>query len=169
MQNRMDIRVRIKSPRELDFVRTGLMQYIENDSLYQQRNRVRLRQNRDLLARFDYDIRQLDSLQKFKYFEETRNMLPKNGGQMIFLQEQKTQLLYTDIYTLYSKKQFLETERDLYRGIVTVLSDFSIPVRRDNGVSYYAKAIVPLFLAFTLLLLIILANWGKIREVFKKY
>ena len=52
---------------------------------------------------------------------------------MIFLQEQKTQLVYTEIYSLYYQKQKLEGERDLYNDIVTVLSDFSVPAKRDNG------------------------------------
>jgi hypothetical protein len=121
------------------------------------------------LARLDYDILQLDSLQKVKYFEETRNNKSKNGGQMIFLQEQKTQLVYTDIYTLYSRKQALERERDLYSKIVTILSDFPFPVVPENGILYYGKTIIPLFFVITLILLIILANKKKLKEVYNKY
>ena len=76
MQDRLDVRVKINSPQDLNLVRDGIIKFIENDSLCQQRNRVRLRQNQELLARLDYDIIQLDSLQKVKYFEETRNMKP---------------------------------------------------------------------------------------------
>jgi hypothetical protein len=169
MQDRLDIQVKINSPQDLDLVRNGIMEFIANDSLYQQRNQVRLRQNRDLLARYTYDIMQLDSLQKLKYFEETRNIKPTNGGQMVFLQEQKTQLVYSDIYTLYTKKQLLESERDLYKGIVTVLSDFSLPARRDNGAMYYAKKVIPILFCLTLLILIILSNRKKLGEIYKKY
>jgi len=169
MQDRLDIRVKIKSPQELSLVRNGIVTFIESDSLFQQRNRVRLRQNLELLTRLDYDILQLDSLQKFKYFKETKNMQPQNGGQMIFLQEQKTQLVYTDIYSLYSRKQALESERDLYKGIVTVLSDFSLPSIRDNGALYYGKTIIPLFFCLTLLILILLTNRKKLEAVYKKY
>ncbi len=70
---------------------------------------------------------------------------------------------------LYARKQALETDLDLYKGIVTVLSDFSIPARRVNGSFYYAKTIVPLFFCFTLLILILLANRKKLDELFKKY
>jgi len=169
MLDRLNIRVKINSPQDLNLVRDGIIKFIENDSLYQQRNRVRLRQNRDLLARYNYDIMQLDSLQKVKYFEETRNIKPTNGGQMIFLQEQKTQLVYGDIYSLYTKKQILESERDLYKGIVTVLSDFSLPARRDNGAMYYAKNVIPIIFGLTLLILIILANRKKLEEVYRNY
>jgi hypothetical protein len=169
MPDRLNIRVRIKSPQELDLVKTCIIDYIEKDSLFQQRNRVRVRQNEEMLSRLTYDIEQLDSLQKFKYFEETKNRLPKNGQQMIFLQEQKTQLMYTDIQTLFARKQTLEAERELYKGIITVLSDFSLPSRRENGGLFYSKKVMPLFLIITILLLVIHSNWKKITDIFLKY
>jgi hypothetical protein len=169
MADRLDIRVKIKVPQELSLVRDGIISFIERDSLFQQRNRVRTKQNFGLLARLNYDILQLDSLQKIKYFEETKSRQPSGGGQMIFLQEQKTQLIYTDIYPLYSKKQNLEGEIDLYKGIVTVLSDFSLPAIRDNGTLYYAKQIIPLFFCLALIVLILLANRKKLEEIYKKY
>jgi hypothetical protein len=169
MQDRLDIRVRIKSPQELSLLQKSLVTYIEKDSLFQQRNRVRLRQNLELLTRLDYDILQLDSLQKVLIFEQSRNRRPTNGGQMIFVTEQKTQLVYSDIYGLYSRKQALESDRDLYRDIVTILSDFSLPAKRDNGGFYYAKYLVPIFFFLTLLVLILLANRKKLEEVYFKY
>ena len=169
MQDRLDIRVKINSPQDLNMIRDGILKFIENDSLYQQRNRVRLRQNQDLLTRLNFDIVQLDSLQKVKYFEETRNMKPTNGGQIVFMQEQKTQLVYGDIYSLYTRKQALESERDLYKGIVTVLSDFSLPAKRENGGMYYGKYVIPLCFLVTLLILIILVNRPKLKEIYKKY
>ena len=169
MQDRIDVRVSIKAPQELTNVRDGIIKFIKADSLFQQRNRLKQRQDKELLTRLNYDIIQLDSLQKVKYFEETRNMQPKNGGQMIFLQEQKTQLVYSDIYELYNRKQIIETDRDLYKDIVTVLSDFSFPVNRINGTIYYGKFIIPLFFLLTLLILILLSNRKKITEIFNKY
>jgi hypothetical protein len=169
MQDRFDIRVKINSPQDLNLVRDGIIRFIESDSLYQQRNRLRLRQNLDLLTRLNYDILQLDSLQKVKYFEETRNMKPSSGGQIVFMQEQKTQLVYGDIYILYERKQKLESEQDLYKGVVTVLSDFSFPTRRDNGAMYYGKQVIPIVFLITLLILIILSNRKRIEEVYKKY
>jgi hypothetical protein len=169
MQDRLDVRVKINSPQDLNLIRDGIVKFIENDSLYQQRNRVRLRQNQELLTRLGYDIKQLDSLQKVKYFEETRNVKPASSGQIVFMQEQKTQLIYSDIYSLYSRKQQIETDRDLYKGVVTVLSDFSLPTRRDNGTMYYGKNLIPFFFFLTLLILIIVANRSKLEEIFKKY
>lgn len=169
MQDRLAIRVKIKSPQEVNSIQNSIIKFIENDSLFRQRNRLRLKQNLDLLTRLDYDIIQLDSLQKVKYFEETRNIRPDKGGQMIFLQEQKTQLVYSDIYALYSRKQSLESENDLYRGVVTVISELSLPSKRDNGLFFYGQQIIPLFFCLTLLILILLANKKKLEEIYKKY
>jgi hypothetical protein len=169
MQDRLDVRVRVRSIQELSVIQAGILKFIDKDSLFQQRNRIRLRQNVALLSRLNYDIMQLDSLQKIKYFEETKNRYPDKGGQMIFLQEQKTQLVYTDIYTLYEKKQALELEKDLYKGIVTVLSDFPLPSRRDNGGFFYARIVIPAFFLITLLVLIIIANIRKLEDIFNKY
>jgi hypothetical protein len=169
MQDRLDIRVKVNTPQDLNLVRDGIVKFIESDSLYQQRNRVRLRQNRELLLRYDYDILQLDSLQKVKYFEETRNVKPASGGQIVFMQEQKTQLVYGDILSLYTRKQELESERDLYKSIVTIISDFSSPTRRENGATYYGKSMIPGFFLLTLFILILLANQSRLKEIYKKY
>ena len=169
MQDRVNIRVRIKEPLELTNVKDGLINFVKSDSLFQLRNRIILRQNRELIARLSYDIIQLDSLQKVKYFEETRSRQPQNGGQMIFLQEQRTQLVYEDIYSLYERKQNLELQYDLYEEIVTVLSDFSLPANRDNGVFYYGKIIIPLFFFITLMILILIYNRKNLRDIYHRY
>ena len=169
MRDRFDIRVQIKLPQELVQVKKGLIKYINSDSLFQQLNRIRLRHNMELLARLENDILLLDSLQKVKYFEETRSRIPQSGDQMIFLQEQKTQLVYSDIYALYARKQAVETEQEIYKDIVKVLSEFSIPIQRVNGGRYYAIRVVPIIFGLTLLILLIRTNKKKLREVYQKY
>lgn len=169
MTDRFSVRVRINSPQELSNVREGIVNYINSDPLFQQRNSLRLRQNEELISRLQYDIQQLDSLQRLKYFEETKKFDSKVSSQMVFLQEQKTQLVYPDIYNLYEKKQKMEQDQLIYKNIVTVLSDFTIPAERDNGGTYYAKKYVPLFFGVTLLILIILANRKRLRDIYQKY
>ncbi len=170
MQDRLDVRVKIKSPQALVQVQEGIIKFINSDSLFQQKNRIRLRQNLESIARFNYDIKQLDSLQKIKYFVETKNQRPQTGGQILYLQQQNnTQLIYPDIQALMQRKQNLESERDLYKSIVTVMSDFSLPAKRENGTMFYAKKYVPIFFGLALLILILLANRKKIKEVYTKY
>ncbi len=169
MQDRLDIRVKIKVPQELSRIKNGIINFINSDSLFQQKNRIRLNQDKEMLTRINYDIQQLDSLQKFKYFEEAKNVQPKNGGQIIFLQEHNTQLVYPNIHTLYQRKQDLEANLDLYKEITTTLIEFSVPIKRINGSAFYSVRIVPAFFILTLLILIILANRRKLEDVYKKY
>ena len=169
MQDRMALRVILKSRIELDKVRDGILSFIKSDSLLQQKNRIRLRQNEELLERLYIDIAELDSLQKVKYFEETRNHQSQKGAQMIFLQQQNTQLVYNDIYALYSRRQSLESEKNLYGEIVTVLNDFSLPETISSRSIYSGSNIIIILFFSTLAVLALLANRRKLLDIYNKY
>jgi hypothetical protein len=169
MLDRFDIRVITRSTLDLPKLRDGIIKYINSDSLFQRHNRLRLRHNQELITRLNYDILQLDSLQKVKYFEETRNRLPQSGGQIFFLQEQKTQLVYADIYALYSRKQALEAIDDLYQDIVTIISDFTVTIKRMNGISFYRRRIIPIFFAVTLLFLVLVSQRRNLKNLYNKF
>jgi hypothetical protein len=63
----------------------------------------------------------------------------------------------------------LEADVDLYKGIVTVISDFSSPAKRDNGALYYGEQVIPVIFLITLAILILLANRKKLGEIYKNY
>jgi hypothetical protein len=169
LTDRLAINVKTTSPKELSEIRKGIFSFIEKNQLFQEQNRIRLAQNEDMLKRLNYDILQLDSLQKIKYFEESRNRAAEKGGQMIFLQEQKTQLIYDDIYQLYSRRQYFEKQKELFGDIITLLSDFTPPLKPENSGSYYAKILIPLFFGLCLLILILQHNRKKLFETYNKY
>jgi hypothetical protein len=169
MQDRIVIDIEVTEPKNLPDISKGFIMYARQNPAFRQMNEFRLRKDDELLARLNYDIKQLDSLQKVKYFEETRNKQPEKGGQIIFLQEQKTQLVYDDIYKLYERKQYLDREKELYPDILTVLSDFYQPMKRYNGGLYYGKVIIPLVFGLTVLYLVLARNRKKLRDIFKKY
>jgi hypothetical protein len=169
MKDRFVIRVKVRDPGSLSSIRDGIESYANSNKIFQKKNELRLKQYDELLSRIDYDILQLDSLQKVKYFEETRNRIPEKGGQMIFLQEQNTQLVYDNIYSLYNKKQSIETEKSLYPEILSLVSDFSQPLKRFNGGFYYGKIIIPTVVGLMLLYLIFHRNRKKIREIYRAY
>jgi hypothetical protein len=169
MQDRFVIKAGIYDPNILPVLKNGIISYVKSDPEIKQKNEFRLKKTDELLARLNVDIKQLDSLQKVKYFEETRKLIPERGGQMIFVQEQKTQLVYEDIYNLYQRKQVLDQEKDLYPDILTVLTDFYQPMKRHNGGLYYGKVIIPLSFMLALILLIYQRNRKKLRDIYKKY
>lgn len=169
MLDRIDISVRIKSPQDLDAVREGIIKYIEVNPVFRKMNELRLNHNEELLKRTTIDIKELDSLQKVKYFEETRDKYTRKEGQVMFMQEQGTQMFYHDIYALYNRKAGLEDNLNLYSGMVTLLNDFSIPTMRVNGLDYYAKKNIPAFFIVMLLILIIIANIKGLKDVYSRY
>jgi len=169
MTDRFIVRMRLVNSREFSQFTGNILEYASRNPLSQQKNQIRLAQNNEIRTRVIYDINQLDSLQKVKYFEETRSRIPSSGGQMIFLQQQNTQLIYPDIYGLYTRKQAIDTELEIYKDIVTLLNDFTQPARPINSNTYYITKYVPVFFIITLILLILLANMKKLVEVYKKY
>jgi hypothetical protein len=169
MQDRFVVDVKLTNPNTFKDISMGLMEYARKNSYFQQENEFRLKRTDELLERLNYDIDQLDSLQKVKYFEETRNRIPEKGGQMIFLQEQKTQLVYDDIYSLYQRKQALDQEKAIYADIITVMSDFYQPAKRHNGGFYYGKIFIPSCFTLMLIYLIIYRNRKKLKEIYKRY
>ena len=169
MQDRFVIEAKVANPVILSELAKGFILYVRNNPAFMQKNAFRLKENDELITRLKYDIKQLDSLQKVKYFEETRNKLPEKGGQIVFLQEQKTQLVYEDIYSLYQKKQSLDQEKELYSDLLTVLSDFYTPLKRYNGGFYYGKFIIPSAFALMIIYLLMSLNRKKLKEFYKKY
>jgi hypothetical protein len=169
MEDRLDIRIKARTPEELTYVRSGIIKFINSDSLFRVRNNVRLQQNQELLTRLSYDIKQLDSLQKVKYFEETRNRIPKTGGQIVFLQEQKTQLVYSDIYELYSRKQSIDAQQIIYKDIVTLISDITVPFKPITRTFYYGEVLIPLFFMLTLIILILVRNRTTLKDIYHRF
>lgn len=169
MQDRFVIRVRTFTPQDLISIREGILSFVEKNTFFQQQNELRIKQNVILMDRFDYEIDQLDSLQKVKYFEEARRLMPKEGGQMVFLQENTTQLLHNDIYALFQMRQDIERQLTIYSDLITMLSDFTPPARPENGALFYGKVVIPLIFGVTLLLLILVDNRKRLVNIYKKY
>lgn len=169
LEDRFAIKASVTDPSILPLIRDGILTYINNDEIFKLQNSFRLRSTDELLARLNYDIKQLDSLQKIKYYEETKNLRPKEGGQIVFLQEQKTQLVYEDIYNLYTRKQTLDKGKDIYPDIITIISDFYQPLKRFNGGFFYGKVIIPVVFGLMLICLIMYRNRKKLKELYKRY
>jgi len=169
MSDRFVVRVKTTIPQELWEIRNGIISFVEKNQLYQQQNDLRLEQQKTLLSRIDYEIEQLDSLQKVKYFEESRRLMPKEGGQMIFLQEYKTQLLHDDIFNMYTRRQDMERQLTIYSKLITVLNDFTPPAKPVNRALYYGKVLIPLLFCMAIIIILIIDNRERLKKTYKKY
>ena len=164
MTDRFAVQVKVRETSDFSLLRDGIIAYINGNPAYVQRNQVRLDHYEETFSRLEYDINQLDSLQEVKYFEETRRHIPANGGQIVFLQEQKTQLIYEDIHNLSQEKQALDREKKLFDEIVTLLNDYTPTSNPKNDTLFYCKIIVPLLFSLTLIFLLINTNREKLRS-----
>jgi hypothetical protein len=170
MKDRFDIQVKIKSLQDLNNVRNGLIHYINSNQFFQEKNKIRLSQLSESIKRMEIDLSRIDSLQKVKYFEETRQRATQSGGQIVFNQGQSiTQLLHEDINKLLKEKQIMEIELNMYSQIVTVLNDFTIPAKRTNNLSYYATRTLPVLLIPVLLIMIFISRREAIKKILEKY
>jgi hypothetical protein len=169
MDDRFLIRVKTSVPQALSSIRDGIFAYINKNQFFKDQNELRLKQADALLARIDYEVEQLDSLQKVKYFEESRRLIPKEGGQMIFLQDYQTQLLHDDISQLIYQRQGIERSRAIYSDLITLLSDFTPPIKPKNGTLYYGKFIIPVIFGISLILILLIRNRTRLIEAYKKY
>ena len=168
MSDRFVVEVASLDPLNLSNIREGLIRYAQNQPLAGNANTQRTKRLNELIVRTNIDIQELDSLQKVKYFEETRSRMSE-AGQIVLLQEQQTQLFYHDIQNLISQRQTYEREIALYPDVVTVISDFLPSASRVNTAFYYSKITVPLALFLTIILLLLLKNRKKIVEILDKY
>lgn len=170
MTDRFIVRARLTDPKEFSHLSEKIIKYVNQNPLFQQRNLFRLARISELHERLIHDISQLDSLQRVKYFEETRNRIRASGGQMVFLQEQNTQLIYSDIYSLYARKQIYDQDLEIYQDILSLLNDFIVPTTPINGSwMFYGKKIIPTLFILCLLILLFIHNRKKLLEVFRKY
>ncbi len=169
MSDRFLIRVKTSIPKALSRIREGIFSYIGKNQFFRDQNELRLKQADALMARIDYEVDQLDSLQKVKYFEESRRLMPKEGGQMIFLQDYQTQLLHEDITKLITQRQEIERTRTIYSELITLLSDFTPPIKPKNGTLYYGKILIPLIFCISIILIILIRNRAKLAEAYRKY
>ena len=95
--------------------------------------------------------------------------MPKEGGQMIFLQDYKTQLLHDDINQLITRRQDIERSRTIFSDLITLLSDFTPPIKPKNGTLYYGKFIIPVIFGIAIILILLIRNKTRLAEAYKKY
>ena len=155
MADRLNVRAKVYDPGAFAALGKSIVNYINSNSLFQTRNDLRLSHYQEKLDRMVYDIYRLDSLQDVKYFEETRRSIPASGGQIVFMQEQTTQLLYNDILWLTDEVQEIDEMANIFGDIVTPLVDFTPTTSPKNSYSYYALRIVPAVLLLTILFLLL--------------
>ena len=147
-------------------VKTQLFNYLDNDPWVINCNNVIKDEQKNMIARIDKEIAQLDSLKNSEYFSESNQYkLDKNGGLMMVSEKDK-HLYHNDIISLLSRKQ--KIERYLYDEPFKVIQDFSEPMQEDNDLFSILKTWLLIGLIFGSMLIIIIDNRKSIKTLIEK-
>lgn len=150
----------------LDDVKTKLFEYLNNDPWVINRNEIIIGEQKNMIARIEKEIAQLDSLKSTEYFKDNNQYkLDKNGGLMM-VNEKDKHLYHNDIISLLSLKQSIE--RNLYNEPFKVIQDFSEPSQEDNNMSAIAKKVSFIILVFGSLIILLIDNRKKIKPLIEK-
>jgi hypothetical protein len=156
------IRAEVFDPMILEKIEGSLVDYLGSIPFLEALNNQRLSDLEARLIQTTYEIKKLDSLQTREYYTNTDDLRQKEG-QIIFTSENENQKLYHyEMFKLLQLKQECERDLNVYRDVVTIMQDFTIPVEPENGTVLYAKKTIWYFLGLALLLSFIVSYRKKI-------
>jgi hypothetical protein len=165
MTNNFCVVIESYDPEDFPQIRDGILNMISSNELVISENEKRLeaiRENLDVIA---VQIRKLDSLENVKYFQNPYN-IPPEGSQIVFLQEQHTQLFYGSVFALYTQKQENEELIDIYSEPVTLKHDLVFPAIEENSLSFFLMRWVLIITISGLVVLILWHNRRSLREIY---
>lgn len=147
-------------------VKSQLFSYLNNDPWVINRNEIIKGEQKNMIARIDKEISQLDSLKNAEYFSENNQYkLDKNGGLMMVSEKDK-HLYHKDIISLLRQKQ--DIERSFYDEPFKVIQDFSEPMQEDNNFFSILKQWLIVGLLLGSVLIIIIDNRQSIKTLIEK-
>lgn len=150
----------------LNDVKNKLFDYLNNDPWVIDRNKIIIAEQKNMIARIEKEMAQLDSLKTTEYFTENNQYkLDKSGGLMM-VNEKDKHLYHNDIISLLGQKQSIE--RNLYDEPFKVIQDFSEPMQEDNNLIAILKSMLILGLIFGTLIIIIIDNRKYLKELIVK-
>ena len=164
MEDRFVLRITLREVDDLAEYSNSLISYIEKNRLFNELNIFRKEQQLSNLIRVEHDIDQLDSLQKVKYFEETRNLSKTGERQLVFLQDSKTQLFIDEIHMLFDRREKIERELTVYPDVCSVIEEFTPILKSSTGTIYYGTYIVPALVLLTLIMSLFRDNRESIKR-----
>lgn len=138
--------------------------YLENNKRVKDLNTIRLKQQEKLIPILQKEMADLDSLKKYKYFEDNALELGKSlTGDMFMLNKGETKLYHLDVLELYKQQQSLERALYLHQDPFEIIVDFSIPTVEENTITKEVFRFVKYFivLAFILIGLFDQRKWVK--------
>ncbi|MBN1990382.1 MAG: hypothetical protein JW783_13350 [Bacteroidales bacterium] len=165
--NRFFVKAEVFDESIFNLMKSGLYKYIESNTYVIQVNETRKRQLQDMINQTAQEIRKLDSLQNFEYFEKDRITPQVGANQMVVFTEKERKLYHREIFTLISEKQELERRLTVYPDPVTIIQDFTPLSRVENSLMSYVKRIAPIILILGFIFMLVWRYKKDIVETIK--
>ena len=145
----------VSDPSVFTLLSAGLQHYVNQNKFFVDLNKLRLENLEESIEQTILEIGKLDSLQKKEYFTSDES-LKLQEGQFVFTNDREVKLMHSDIMKLLTDKQYKEKQFKIHNEIISLLSDFTVNQKPENGLSYYAKKITPILLILAYLIAILL-------------
>lgn len=137
VQDRILIKAEVLENNMFRDVRNGLINYINNNEYLMTVNRLRRDELEDQIALSEEEIEKLDSLQNFEYYQDLTAAGFGRQGQILFLNENPTQLYYQDKELLLRRRLTYQKALELATEPLTIIKDFSALQVEENPVAVY--------------------------------
>jgi hypothetical protein len=123
--NRFYVRAEVYDESVFLKLKKGLYDYIDKNPLVIEMNKSRIEQAKQMIAKIDEEIRKLDSLQKFEYFQKDRIVPQVGANQLVLFTEKDRKLYHNEIFALFNQRQSIEKSLQVYPDPITVIEDFT--------------------------------------------
>ena len=163
-ENRFVVKVEVFDPAIFPIIQASILSYIDKNKYINELNTVRKKQLNELIVKLDEEISALDSLKKTEYFKINEKLEPQSG-QLLVMNEKKTQLYHDQIIQLYKQKQELEQNLELRTDPITIIQGFSALSTVENDLISYIKLFGILGLVIGVVISFIVENIKVIRKV----
>lgn len=142
-----------------------ILSFLEVDIRVSQMNQVRVEQEKNMIAKIDKEIKDLDSLKRLQYFAESST---KGMKDLTILNEKEQRLYHSELIELYKQKQQLESNLFLFQKSFEVIQNFSIPRVEENPLTKLLKSFTLNGFLIGLVLIFLWDRRLKIKELIEK-
>jgi hypothetical protein len=137
IQGRILIRAEVYQNEVFNEVREGLKKYINDNQYLIDVNILRKMELESQINLTQNEIDKLDSLQNYEYYKSLDESRTNKEGQIVFLNENPTQLYYKDKELLLARNLKYQKALELATDPITIIKDFSALQTEVNPVLLY--------------------------------
>lgn len=152
------IQAKVQDPLLFNVLGEKIVSFLNSKPVIIERNRFRLEDDTYRANEIKHEIQLLDSLQKFSYFNGSRDLqqLQFNNRTGLILGESRQQLYHWEKIKLEKIRKPMLTRLDLYRDPVSIIDDFSVETNKveSSSMEILKSIILVSALGYLILLLI---------------